>query len=173
MVRAPQPTIAGAHLPQTGAESMPITKTGSRTGHVAKSSASQDQHGEGARARVVVIDDDPVLALYLQSLLTAEGHECTCFADGESALHALTAPGATRPSLVLLDLSLPRMTGLDVLHALVHAGVLACAQVLMMSASASDGTRAAARAGGASAFLSKPVHLEHIRPWLPRSAGAV
>jgi CheY-like chemotaxis protein len=41
----------------------------------------------------------------------------------------------------------------------------------MMSSSVTDVARAAARAGGATAFLPKPVQLDHIRAWLPPVAA--
>ena len=123
------------------------------------------------RPAVAIIDDDPVLAVYLLAVLRAAGHCASWFGDGESALRCLTGPGRRAPSLVLLDLVLPGMSGLDVLDALVRAGSLAHSRVLMMSSSVTDVARAAARAGGATAFLPKPVQLDHIRAWLPPVAA--
>ena len=123
------------------------------------------------RPVVAIIDDDPVLAVYLLAVLRAAGHCSSWFGDGESALRCLTGPGRRAPSLVLLDLILPGMSGLDVLEALVRAGSLAHSRVLMMSSSVTDVARAAARAGGATAFLPKPVQLDHIRAWLPPVAA--
>jgi DNA-binding response OmpR family regulator len=123
------------------------------------------------RPAVAIIDDDPVVAVYLLAVLRAEGHCASWFGDGESALRCLTGPGRRAPALVLLDLSLPGISGLDVLDALVRAGALARSRVVMMSSSITDVARAEARAGGAADFLPKPVHLDHIRPWLPADAA--
>ncbi|HXC94790.1 MAG TPA: response regulator transcription factor [Edaphobacter sp.] len=65
--------------------------------------------------RVLVVEDDAALGLFLQKGLKLEGHEVTVVGDGESALaHA----AEYRPDLIVLDLSLPRKDGTEVLSEL-------------------------------------------------------
>jgi DNA-binding response OmpR family regulator len=62
--------------------------------------------------RVLIVEDDAALGLFLQKGLKLEGHEVTWVGDGESALmHA----EEHRPDLIVLDLSLPRKDGTEVL----------------------------------------------------------
>lgn len=62
--------------------------------------------------RVLIVEDDVALGLFLQKGLKLEGHEVTCVGDGEAALaHA----AEYRPDLIVLDLSLPKKDGTEVL----------------------------------------------------------
>jgi DNA-binding response OmpR family regulator len=65
--------------------------------------------------QVLIAEDDAALGLFLQKGLKLEGHEVTWVGDGETALeHARV----WRPDLMVLDLSLPRMDGMEVLAAM-------------------------------------------------------
>ena len=73
------------------------------------------------RARVLVVDDDPALAEMLGIVLRSEGFLPSFVADGERALSAFRE---ARPDIVLLDLMLPGMSGIDVCRAIrAEAGV--------------------------------------------------
>jgi two-component system response regulator MtrA len=67
------------------------------------------------RDRVLVVDDDPALAEMLGIVLRSEGFEPVFVADGEQALQAFRDH---RPDIVLLDLMLPGMGGIDVCRAI-------------------------------------------------------
>src|SRR5881397_3133410 len=67
------------------------------------------------RARVLVVDDDPALAEMLGIVLRSEGFLPSFVADGERALAAFRE---VKPDIVLLDLMLPGMSGLDVCRAI-------------------------------------------------------
>jgi len=66
-------------------------------------------------SRVLVIDDDPALAEMLGIVLRAEGFQAAFVDDGDKALAAFRA---TKPDIVLLDLMLPGMNGIDVCRAI-------------------------------------------------------
>ncbi len=77
--------------------------------------------------------------------------------DGEAALAWLRRPGAPRPALVLLDLRLPRMDGLEVLAAMKSDPALARLPVIVMSTSAAERDLARAYDRHANAYLVKPL----------------
>ena len=62
--------------------------------------------------RVLIVEDDVALGLFLQKGLKVEGHEVTWVGDGEAAL---VQTAEQRPDLIVLDLSLPRKDGTEVL----------------------------------------------------------
>jgi len=62
--------------------------------------------------RVLIVEDDAALGLFLQKGLKLEGHEVAWVGDGEAALEHTAA---NRPDLIVLDLSLPRKDGTEVL----------------------------------------------------------
>ena len=70
---------------------------------------------ESMRARVLVVDDDPALAEMLGIVLRTEGFVPAFVSDGE---RALTAFRDVRPDIVLLDLMLPGMSGIDICRAI-------------------------------------------------------
>ncbi|TWS26370.1 response regulator transcription factor [Tsukamurella sputi] len=70
---------------------------------------------EGMKPRILVIDDDPALAEMLTIVLRNEGFDSTVVGDGTQAL---SAAREFRPDLVLLDLMLPGMNGIDVCRVL-------------------------------------------------------
>ena len=67
------------------------------------------------KSRVLVVDDDPALAEMLTIVLRGEGFETAVVSDGP---HALPAVRELRPDVVLLDLMLPGMNGIDVCRAI-------------------------------------------------------
>jgi DNA-binding response OmpR family regulator len=66
--------------------------------------------------RVLIVEDDLALGLFLQKGLTLEGHEVEWIGDGETALARLQSDP---PELMLLDLSLPKKDGTEVLEAML------------------------------------------------------
>ncbi len=65
--------------------------------------------------RVLIVEDDPSLGLFLQKGLKLEGHEVEWLGDGEVALERLALE---KPDLMVLDLSLPKIDGTEVLEAM-------------------------------------------------------
>lgn len=78
--------------------------------------------------RVLIVEDDSALGLFLEKGLAAEGHEVRCAEDGETAVRVALE---YQPELMLLDLSLPRKDGLEVLAEL--AGRLPGTSVLVLT----------------------------------------
>jgi two-component system response regulator VicR len=116
--------------------------------------------------RVLVVDDSRAVATLIRDLLTSSGYAVTTAYDGEAALdHVKTL----EPDVVLLDLTLPSMTGIEVLGALrrTHPRI----PVIAMTGDAGLGTSAVE--AGAVAFLEKPFGLrtleETLRAVQPRS----
>jgi DNA-binding response OmpR family regulator len=87
---------------------------------------------DGARrkARVLLIEDDMTIALMYQLQLVSDGYEVELATDGASGLQQIQeAP----PDLVLLDIRLPRLPGLDVLRAIALDPRLAGVPILILS----------------------------------------
>lgn len=81
--------------------------------------------------------------------------------DGEQALAYLrregSHSGACRPDLVLLDLNLPRVHGMEVLRAIRRADALKAIRVVILTSSNSEADRQQARQTGADDFVPKPI----------------
>ena len=81
--------------------------------------------------RVVLIEDDAWIRSFIRDALTDEGYEVVEAADGRTGLRMVKQH---RPDVVLLDLAMPEVTGLDVLHELRRDASTRNIPVLIMSA---------------------------------------
>jgi two-component system response regulator CpxR len=101
-------------------------------------------------ARLLVIDDDRELCALLRDFLEGEGHEVRARFDGSSALADIEAD---EPDLVVLDVMLPGMNGLDVLRELRARSRV---PVVMLTARGEDVDRIVGLELGADDYLAKP-----------------
>lgn len=101
---------------------------------------------------VAVVDDDPGFAGYLQTFLTLRGYESRSYTRGDELLAAIQR--GTPPDVVLLDVSMPGLDGLQTLKALKAAR--ADLQVIMLSGGDKVGTVVEAIRAGAVDYVVKP-----------------
>jgi len=104
--------------------------------------------------RILIVEDDPVLADGLTRSLRQADFAVDCVHDGDAADHTLTAQAY---DLVILDLGLPGMSGLEFLSWLRQQTLLAPTPVIVLTASpyASDVSKAYEL--GAKTFFAKPL----------------
>jgi DNA-binding response OmpR family regulator len=103
--------------------------------------------------RVLIAEDEEAILASLEFVVRGAGHEARCARDGEEALAALAE---WRPDLVLLDVMLPRASGLEVCAAIRADPRLAATRVLMLSARGASGDVARGLAAGADGYVVKP-----------------
>lgn len=102
------------------------------------------------RQRILVVDDDPSLAEMLTIVLRGEGFDTAVIGDGTQAL---TAVRELRPDLVLLDLMLPGMNGIDVCRVLrADSGV----PIVMLTAKTDTVDVVLGLESGADDYVMKP-----------------
>ena len=108
-----------------------------------------------SEARLLLVDDQESVLVLLQHLLTGAGYSnILCVND---ARQALAQVAAFQPDLVLLDISMPFMSGLEVLRDLRHRQPsYEYLPVLMMTSLGSDDVRLQALQAGVNDFLAKP-----------------
>jgi two-component system response regulator MprA len=118
--------------------------------------------------RILVVDDDRAVRQSLRRSLTFNGYEVDLAADGVEALERVAE---CPPQLVVLDVMMPRMSGLETCRALRAGGLTA--PILMLTARDSASDRANGLAAGANDYLPKPFSLAdllgHIRALLDRT----
>ncbi|MFC0845222.1 MULTISPECIES: response regulator transcription factor [Streptomyces] len=103
-----------------------------------------------AQSRILVVDDDPTVAEVVTGYLERAGYEVEHVGDGPAALRAA---GARRPDLVVLDLMLPGMDGLEVCRTLRSAGPV---PVIMLTARGDEEDRVLGLEIGADDYVTKP-----------------
>jgi two-component system phosphate regulon response regulator PhoB len=126
-----------------------------------------------ARARVLVIDDEADLLELVQYNLEQHGYEVTCALSGEEALTQLRS---CPPDVVILDLMLPGVDGLEICKALKHDPRTATIPILMLSARSEEADIVAGLELGADDYLTKPfsprVLLARLKAVLRRHTSA-
>ncbi len=107
-------------------------------------------------ARVLVVEDDEEIVQVLQRSLRLEGYEVRASLDGEAAL---ADADAFSPDLVVLDLGLPRVDGIDVARALREKGDV---PILMLTARDGVEQRVEGLDAGADDYLVKPFERQEL-----------
>jgi DNA-binding response OmpR family regulator len=103
-----------------------------------------------AEARVLVVDDEPIVRDVLSRYLSREGFEVEVAADGQAALDVIEA---IRPELIVLDLMLPGIDGLEVLRRIRSQNGGA---VIMLTARGEEKDRVVGLELGADDYVAKP-----------------
>ena len=119
--------------------------------------------------KVLVVDDEPQILRALRINLRARGYDVAVAACGAEALHVAAAQ---QPELVVLDLGLPDLDGLDVIHGL--RGWTAV-PIIVLSGRSGSSDKVAALDAGADDYVTKPFGVDEllarIRAVTRRSAG--
>jgi two-component system, OmpR family, KDP operon response regulator KdpE len=102
------------------------------------------------KLRVLIVDDEPAIRRFLKTLLGAEGYGIHVAANGQEALDEATS---FRPDLIILDLGLPDMDGLEVLRRLREQTAV---PVIVLSVREEEDVKVQALDSGADDYLTKP-----------------
>jgi DNA-binding response OmpR family regulator len=120
--------------------------------------------------RILVVEDEMQIARTLRDYLEVAGFEVTAVGDGESAL---ASARGWRPDLVVLDLGLPGMDGLDVARELRRASTI---PIVMLTARGEESDRIVGLELGGDDYLVKPFSpkelVARVRAVLRRTSGA-
>ena len=103
-----------------------------------------------------MVDDEPAIVRLVRDYLERAGFEVTTASNGEDALQHFTR---NRPDLVILDLSLPGMDGLDVARAMRRSGDV---PIIMLTARTEEADRVAGLELGADDYVTKPFSAREI-----------
>ncbi|MBM4777141.1 MAG: response regulator [Archangiaceae bacterium] len=112
------------------------------------------------RSRIAIVDDDPGSRKTACDLLTPLGHEVKTYSNGRAFLDSL---GEGPPDLLLCDVMMPDLDGLEVTRTLRQRTELAALPIVLVTALDAVGDRVAGLEAGADDFLSKPVHGPELR----------
>jgi len=108
--------------------------------------------------QVLIVDDEPEIGAFLVDLLTAQGFCCTWVDSGPAALAVIGPQG---PDIVLLDIMMPGMGGLEVLRQ-IRDSEDADPAVIMISCLAHPNTTLRALEEGADHFVVKPFRVKEL-----------
>lgn len=118
--------------------------------------------------KVLLVDDVKLFLDITKSFLRNSAVEILTASDGEEALRVIREK---RPDVVVMDINMPRMNGIDCCRSIKEDPVLASTPVILVSSSENENDITQARGVGCDGFLLKPleakVFLEKLRRYLP------
>ncbi len=106
--------------------------------------------------RVLIADDDPQLVRALRITLAAHGYDVVAAADGAAAI---TLAAQAHPDIVLLDLGMPRLDGVEVIHALRG---WTDAPIIVVSGRTGSADKVDALDAGADDYVTKPFQIDEL-----------
>lgn len=109
--------------------------------------------GHGAGRSVLVVEDEPNISEAIRFILRRDGWSVTVMPSGHGALQAVAD---LAPDLLILDLMLPGVSGLDILRGLRAHPTSAGLPVILLTARGGHAARDMALEAGASLFMAKP-----------------
>ncbi|MEN9580453.1 MAG: hypothetical protein RJA70_3462 [Pseudomonadota bacterium] len=116
-----------------------------------------DEDNSKPRRRILVVEDDASISLGLRMNLEAEGYQVQLAEDGTQALEVART---NEPDLIILDVMLPHMNGLEVLRTLRHEGRKV--PIIMLSARGAEMDKVVGLELGAEDYITKPFGLAEL-----------
>ena len=110
-------------------------------------------------ANILVVDDEPNIVLSLEFLMEQAGYSVTTAEDGEQALACVES---STPDLILLDISLPGISGFDVLEQLRAQTATERLPIIMLTAHGREVEREKGMAMGADDYITKPFSTQSL-----------
>ncbi|MDQ7041370.1 MAG: response regulator [Rhodothermus sp.] len=108
---------------------------------------------------VLIVEDEPSIALSLRFLMEQEGYQVAVVEDGEAAL---TACQQVQPDLVLLDVMLPGISGFEVCQQLKSSTKGRTVKVVLVTARGREADLEKGKAVGADAYIIKPFAIRDV-----------
>ena len=115
--------------------------------------------GTAMKAKVLIVDDDQDIVTMLQDRLDSNGYRTLTAGDGQRGIELIEQES---PNLVLLDLYLPRLKGMDVLKRMAQNRQIDDIPVIVMTAAGTIPDAVEAMRQGAYDFLTKPLEKDHL-----------
>ena len=116
------------------------------------------------KSRLLLVEDEALIRDMIIVALEEEGYEIKAVSDGRTALNLLQSTGQTNsefiPELIILDLMLPEVNGLDICRLLRYQGNIT--PILAISAKASETDRVLGLEVGADDYLTKPFSMREL-----------
>jgi DNA-binding response OmpR family regulator len=113
--------------------------------------------------RVLIVDDDPMIRHILQTILEEEGYSVQLAENGADGVDVLHKDGIAEPfRFMVLDMMMPKMTGIEVLAALRDQPAFEKLPIIMLTAESKPTDILTGYSAGASYYMTKPFTREQL-----------
>ncbi len=130
---------------------------------------SETTERSSADRTILVVDDDPIVRLLLETTVRVGPYRVITAADGEEAL---ATARAVHPSVILLDVSMPKVDGFEVCRRIKSDPRMKDITIIMITAKAQANDRAHGLAVGVDAYVTKPFSPLQLLETLEQYLGA-
>jgi DNA-binding response OmpR family regulator len=120
-------------------------------------------------ARILIVDDDPMVLDLVHELLSIQGHTMDKASDGAQAVAKL---GQATYDLLIIDRNMPIMNGVEAIAAVRRDARHQTLKILMFTSASDPATRAEALKAGANGFLNKPIQLQEFSATIQQALTA-
>ena len=120
----------------------------------------QANHEVRSLAHVIVVEDETELAYLIARSLREDGHTTEVLLDGQQALERLTGAARVEPDLIVLDLMLPNIDGLEITQRIRQERFV---PILMLTAKSSEIDKVLGLELGADDYLTKPISMRELQ----------
>ena len=107
-------------------------------------------------ANILVVDDDTINLMVIEQMLDTVGLPVVSAVDG---VDAVEKAALIQPALILMDISMPRMNGIDAAITIRKRSADQCPKIVAVTADVTDPQREACRTAGFDGFLAKPIDM--------------
>ena len=145
--------FGGRAIGETGSGGRRIAKNCQSPG---KSLGAASDRSSAVAKRIMVVEDNDLNRKLFCDVLKVNGHEVVPVADGQNVL---STAAKFQPDLVIMDIQLPNVSGVELIAGLKADARLAATPILAVTAYAGKGDEERIRDAGASDYLSKPVSI--------------
>ncbi len=112
-------------------------------------------HAYGKRAKIMMVDDEPIIIMAVETHLRGIGYQT--IVETSDSTDAIAMLGREQPDLLLLDINMPQVDGLELLQQIRLDPRWQCLPVIILTACDDPATRRKALCAGCTDFLSKPI----------------
>lgn len=119
-------------------------------------------------AKILIIDDEEILRQLMEHVLSGDGHETITAEDGVAGI---VLAKSDAPDLIISDMSIPKMTGWDMVKALKADPTTKDIPIIALTAHATADDRAAAFDAGISTYEEKPLDMARLKKHIAEFIG--
>jgi CheY-like chemotaxis protein len=119
-------------------------------------------------AKILIIDDEEILRQLMEHVLSGDGHETITAEDGVAGI---VLAKSDAPDLIISDMSMPKMTGWDMVKALKADPTTKDIPIIALTAHATADDRAAAFDAGISTYEEKPLDMARLKKHIAELIG--
>lgn len=114
---------------------------------------------QGAKKKIMVVEDNPMNKILTKEILTVQGYEVIEASSGSDAIKRIAGD---KPDLILMDLNLPEMDGITATKILKSNDVCRGIPIIALTASAMKGDEEKILAEGFDGYISKPIEMKQF-----------